>query len=1363
VRLGSKTTSFQAWARRLVEHASSGGFNSELDHWNTTVAGPVDLPTDAAGANTVASTEVISSQLSVEQTRALLQDVPGVYRTQVNDVLLAALGRVLAEFTGGDRVLVDLEGHGREELFEGVDLSRTVGWFTTMYPVGLRVGRDGWGQTLKSVKEQLRAVPGKGIGYGALRYLADVPALAGQPHPAVSFNYLGRLDPDSHGGEGLIQAIAEGIGAAAHPDDTRTHLLDVVGAVHDGQLAIVWHYSRHRHHRATIQRLADRMNQALQQLIEHCARPEAGGRTPSDFPLARLDQSTVDRLVGDGRRIEDIYPLSPMQAGMVIHSLSQGDQGVYFEQAMFVLDGVREPRLLGTAWQRVVDRTPVLRSAVVWEGVPEPLQLVHRELRLPVSYHDWRDHTEPERQEALRQLLDHDRANGLDITTAPLLRIAIARLSETEVQVVWTFHHMLLDGWSVFQVLSDVFGCYAALAEDRPPELPARGPFREYLRWLSEQDTAAAEQHWRQALAGFDSPTPLPYDRQPARAHTAHSAQRLAFALPIEASARLREVAQRNGLTMNTVVQGAWALLLSKYSAVRDVCFGATVSGRPADLVGADEITGIFINTLPVRIDVDVTAGAVSWLQGVQAAQAESRRFDFVPLNELQAWTDVPAGTHLFDSIVVFENYPINDQAAAGYGLQLRDLQAIETTNYPLVAVVLPGEQLSIELDYDPELFDGTTIQRMAGHLQVLLDGIATRPDGPVGDLDMLTTAERHQVLVEWNDTDRMVVPATFAELFEAQVRRTPDAPAVVFNGNVLSYAELDRRANRLAHVLIRHGAGPERVVALALPRSVDIVVAQLAVVKSGAAYLPVDPAYPAERIAFMLEDSDPVLVLCLAELAPRLPVADGVAVLILDDAATVSTVESAPAGTPTDADRISPLALAHPAYVIYTSGSTGRPKGVVVSHAGLASFSAAEVDRFGVRPGDRVLQFSSPSFDASVLELCMSFPAGATMVVPPPDSLLGDPLADVLAGSRVTHALIPPVALATVPETVARTGLPDFRTVIVGGDACTAELVARWAPGRQMINAYGPTESTVVATWTEPLSGGRSAPPIGRPIWNTRVYVLDGGLAPVPVGIAGELYVAGAGLARGYLNRPGLTAQRFVACPFGEPGSRMYRTGDLVRWNADGELEFLGRADDQVKIRGFRIEPGEIEALLRRHPELAEAVVIARHDQPDAKRLVGYVVPAGSAVPTTSELRAYVAASLPDYMVPSAFVILDRLPLTPNGKLDRRALPEPDGTASSTGYVEPRTDSERVLAEIWATVLGVDRVGVEDDFFDLGGDSVRSLHIASRAKAAFDVVLTPRDVLTTRDVATLAELVEEKILRELESVAFGDGNSEND
>ncbi|HEY6422703.1 MAG TPA: amino acid adenylation domain-containing protein [Pseudonocardiaceae bacterium] len=1361
-RLEAKTTSFQQWARRLTEHTAAGGFDRELEYWAgvSEDCDPV-LPVDATGANTVASTGVVTVRLDPEQTRALLVDVPGVYRTQVNDVLLAGLGRVLSRWTGHQRVLVGLEGHGREDLFDGVDLSRTVGWFTTLFPVALDIPADGeLGRLLTSVKEQLRAVPGRGLGYGALRYLTETSGLAQQATSQISFNYLGRFDWSGDEYEGLFGAMHGGLGGDASPQATRAHVLDVVGRVEQQCLEFTWAYSENLHSHATISALAADLLAVLREIIRHCAQPGSGGRSPSDFPLARLDQAGVDRLVGDGRAVEDIYPLTPLQVGMVFHSLVDASSGAYFNQVCLRLSGVSDPQALGAAWQRVVDRTPILRSCVVWDGVELPLQLVHRQVTVPIAYDDWRELSEAEVAEQQRRLLAADRAAGMDLAAAPLLRVAIARRTEDEVLLVWTSHHVLLDGWSRAAVFGEVFEQYAAIMEGRRPQLVARRPFRDYLQWLSAQDQGRAEEHWRRVLSGVDSPTPLPYDRSPVETHRAESSESVPIELAVDDSRRLHRVAKRNGLTMNTLVQGAWALLLSRYSGERDVVFGTTVSGRPAELAGVESMIGMFINTVPTRVQVHNGHNLLTWLRELQTEQVDARSVDFVSLTQLQTWSDLPGGVNLFDSIVVFENYPIDDITANGV-LQAHAVQAVDTTSFPLtLSSAYLEDQLHLELSYDPDLFDPDTIERMAGHLQMLLAGVAEDVDRAVCDLPMLTEADTRRVLVEWNDTVHAVPEATLPELLAAQVRHNPQNVAVISDDMELSYAELEANANRLARLLIERGAGPEQFVALALPRSVEIVIAQLAVVKTGAAFLPVDPAYPPDRIAFMLADAQPVVVVTLAELVPQLPCPDDVTVLAVDDPETLSALALVPDRAVTDSDRISPLLLEHAAYVIYTSGSTGRPKGVVVSHAGLASFSAAEAQQYAVRAGDRVLQFSSPSFDASVLELCMSLPLGATLVVPPPGPLLGEQLAHVLAEQHVTHALIPPAALTTVPKEVAQTGLPQFRTVIVGGEACPAELVDRWAPNRRMINSYGPTESTVVATWTDPLTPGRT-PPIGRPIWNTRVYVLDGALRPVPVGAPGELYVAGAALARGYLDRPGLTAERFVANPFGMPGSRMYRTGDLTRWDAEGNLEFRGRADDQVKIRGFRIEPAEIEEALMRNPEIGEAAVIAREDQPGVKRLVAYLVPAAGEVVDVGGLRAYLATTLPEYMVPSAFVTLDELPLNPNGKLDRRALPVPEFSSAGIDYVAPRTDVEQVLADIWAQVLDVKQVGVEDNFFELGGDSLHSMQLTSRAKMAFAVALTPRDVLTARTVSALAELVEEKILSELERIAVGAGNDD--
>ncbi|NJC74316.1 amino acid adenylation domain-containing protein, partial [Planosporangium thailandense] len=1132
------------------------------------------------------------------------------------------------------------------------------------------------------------------------------------------------------------------------PDTPRAHILEIVGRVEDRCLELSWFYSEHLHRESTVQLLAERMVDALREIIVHCAQPSAGGRTPSDFPLARLDQAAVDRLVGDGRAVEDIYPLTPMQAGMVFHSLVDGVSGAYFNQVELQLSGVADPSAFGAAWQQVVDRTPILRSRVVWEGVAEPVQVVQREVRLPITYLDWSRLPEAERQEELRLLLARDRAEGLDLTAAPLMRLVIAALPGDEIALVWTFHHLLLDGWSVPQVFAEVCQRYAAIVHGREPAPVTRRPFRDYLQWLAARDQDEAERYWRQVLAGVESTTPLPFDRQPVEAHRTESGARVRMALPAEQSDQLREAARRSGLTMNTVVQGAWALLLARYSGQRDVVFGTTVSGRPADLPGVESIVGMFVNTLPTRAHADGSQRLVSWLRDLQVQQAESRRFGHVSLAQLQTWTDLPGGANLFDSIVVFENYPFDSTAITAHGLGIRQLNDLEPTNYPLTAMVEPGESLSIALDYDPLLFDQATIERLAEYLRALLAAIAADPERPLADLPMMTDAERSRVLVEFNDTDLDVPAVTFPQAFEAQVRRTPDASALVCGATALTYAELDARANRLAHHLIASGVGPERVVALALPRSAELIVAILAVLKAGGVYLPIDREQPAERIGFVLRDAGAALVVTTADSGNVRGAAGGMPVLLLDDADTRALTAAGPDTTPTDTDRIAPLGPDSAAYIIYTSGSTGQPKGVVVEHRSLVNLLFNHRHGIGVAAGDerlRVALTASLSFDASWDPLVMMANGHELHLIE--DAVRLDPpaLVGYVNARHVDYLEITPTYLQQLlPAGLLDSGPYRPRILALGGEAVRdplwSELVA--VEGTATYNFYGPTECTVDAVTCRLTDSPR--PVIGRPLGNLHAYVLDDELRPVPVDVPGELFLSGVQVARGYLGRPGLTSERFVACPFGTPGERMYRTGDRARWMADGVLEYLGRTDDQVKIRGFRIEPGEIEATLRRHPAVAEAVVVARQEESGRTRLVGYVVPAPGVVVDPAALRRSLGESLPDYMVPSAFVVLDQLPLTSSGKVDRRALPAPDfAAAAGDGYVEPRTETERVLAGIWADVLGIERVGVEDNFFELGGDSILSIQMVSRARQAGSGLM-PRDVFVHQTVAALAASVGE-------------------
>ncbi|MFI9379909.1 non-ribosomal peptide synthase/polyketide synthase [Kutzneria sp. NPDC052558] len=1260
-------TAFSQWAHRLV----GSDFAEDLPYWQQ-VPDAEPLPTDRAGENLSGTTRTLTVGLGREETDALLHKVPDVYRTQVNDVLLSALGWALAEWTDRDEVLIALEGHGREDLFDGVDLSRTVGWFTTQFPVALSIPAGGdWASTLKSVKEQLRAVPRRGLSYEALRYLtgADLDA-----RPGICFNYHGQWDS---GASGLFLGQRETAGFDLAPDQRNGYLLDVAGMVENGELTLTWLYSDDLYEWQTVRRLADAMLRALRGIIEHCAQPAAGGRTPSDFPLARLDQSTVDLLVGDGRNVEDIYPLTPLQAGMLFHSLVEPE--IYVDQAHMVLDGIGDPAAFGAAWQAVVDRTPALRTRLAWDGLDEPVQIVQRHTTVPISF-DSADDT------------------ALELTQAPLMRLAIVPLGGDRVRLTWTSHHIMLDGWSLGQVFEEVCAQYGGQVG------AVRRPFRDYLSWLAAQDESAAEAFWREALSGFETPTPLPYDRQPAQAHQARSGQQVRVSLSEEDSSRLREFAQRNGLTVNTLVQGAWALLLSRQSGESDIVFGTTVSGRPDDLPGVESMIGMFINTVPTRVAVRGEEKLVPWLRSVQERQAETRRFDFVALHRLRAYSDVPAGQSLFDSMVAFENYPFDERA----GIAVQHVEATDSTNFPVVLRAYLDRRLTFELATDPALFDVATARAMAARLEQL---IVSFTDDQLRYLPWLSEAERHAVLTGWQGSAVDLPAPTITELFAAQVQATPDAVAVTSGGTSLSYADLNARANRLAHRLIAAGAGPERFVALRLPRTADLVIAVLAVVKAGAAYLPIDPDYPQDRIDRMLADSKALLVL--------------------------TSVETD--GEP-DTDPATSAGPDSPAYLIYTSGSTGVPKGVVVTHANVTRLFASTRDLFSFGPEDVWTLFHSYAFDFSVWELWGPLLHGGRLVVVP-HAISRSPrdFLRLLVDERVTVVNQTPSAFYQL-EPVAGLAL---RYVIFGGEALDARRLDAWWDRVELVNMYGITETTVHVTHRRLDRSSGNTIGVGLP--DLRVYVLDADLNPVPPGVVGEMYVAGAGLARGYLNRPGLTASRFIANPF-LPGTRMYRTGDLARWRADGELEYFGRADHQVKIRGFRIELGEIESALLASPQVTATAVIPREDTAGHQRLVAYVVG------ETEGLREHLAKTLPEHMIPAAFVQIDTIPLTRNGKLDRKALPAPE--VVSRGYVEPVTAAQRMIAAIWADTLGVERVGLADNYFELGGDSILSIRIASRLRAAFGVEVSPRALFTAPTVDALAALLPEPAASEHEAAS---------
>nr|WP_322102147.1 non-ribosomal peptide synthetase [Paraburkholderia sp. J41] len=1369
--LPAATSSTDAWAARLAAHARTPAVRDEVRYWQDVARVSAALPCDMPeGANTVAQQRHVAFALDREETHALLHETGAAWRTQVNDVLLTALGRALCDWSGAARIRVDLEGHGREDLFDDIDLSGTVGWFTSLYPVALDVRGDA-PAALRRVKETLRAVPARGLNYGALRYLGDEAsraALAQVAPSQVVFNYLGQFDPHFDESQAwqlasetaprtASQNVAPGIAQATSQaaDAPLAYALSVSGKVLDGALVLTIGYSGARYRTATVERLAAAFGAALRELIARCAK--VASATPSDFPLAALDQDELDALPLTLADVDDLYPLTPMQSGMLFHALYARGGSVYLNQLRADLDGLDAARFRA-AWHALAQRHDVLRTGFVAQGEGW-LQWVARAVALPFEEHDWRARAAAMGHADLEAALDAFAAEqlerGFELSRAPLHRLALVRTGERRYRFVWTHHHLLMDGWSVSQLLGEVLRHYAGEASPAPGG-HAPGDFADYLRWLRGRDAQASAAHWQALLARLDGPTrlaeALPKRAAQAPGHALHTVE-----LDAAATARLVAFARETRVTVNTLLQGAWALLLQRYTNQRAVVFGATLAGRPADLPGAAHLLGLFINTVPVVAEPCPHARLGDWLRALQAQGMAAQEHAHTPLHEIQRWAGA-SGQGLFDSLVVFENYPVDavlKEAMPG-GLAIANVTARDETSYALTLGVTQGETLRLGLRHAREAIADADAARLAQHMARLLRHMAFEPGAaqqPLGAFDGCGEGEREALIALGREPAQAGEPLPVHEQIAARAAQTPGALAVVAGDTRMTYGELNARANRLAHRLARAGVAAETRVGLAADRSAQMIVAMLAVMKAGGAYVPLDPAYPAQRLAHMIEDSGIRLVLAHgAQANAEAPVPAHVRTIDID----APDLDDEPAHDPHTAPHAGNLA-----YVIYTSGSTGRPKGVGVAHGALAAHCAAVGARYGMTAADRELHFASINFDIAHERWIVPLCAGGALVIAEPARWSTARLIDAMRRERVSVVFLTPsylnnlVAECALEANAADAQALALRLCIVGGEAWSGQAMqaaCRALPGCRIVNAYGPTETVIAPTaWDADAAFEGAYAPIGRPVGARVAYVLDTAMRLVPRGAAGELYLGGAALARGYLQRPALTAERFVPNPFDGTGGRLYRTGDLVRWRDDGALDYLGRLDQQVKLRGFRVELGEVEAALLAQPGVREAVAMVEGNGGGA-RLLAYVTPGPQSKPQPEALdpqalKHALARTLPDYMVPSSIAILDALPLTPNGKVDRRALPVPQPQAAHA-YAEPQGETEAALARLWSEVLGIGRVSRHDHFFELGGDSILSLKLQRRVAREFGVEVELAALFAAPTLDAYARAVDEARVR---------------
>ncbi|WP_013334575.1 non-ribosomal peptide synthetase [Gloeothece verrucosa] len=1049
--------------------------------------------------------------------------------------------------------------------------------------------------------------------------------------------------------------------------------------------------------------------------------------------------------------IEDLYELSPMQQGMLFHSLYSPESEVYFEQLICTLKGKLNLSTFQETWQKIVARHPVLRSSFYWEEIEKPLQMVNRQVELFWKIYDWQHWDHEQQKSQLEIFLKQDRAKGIALDEAPLMRFTIIQLDSDTYQFIWSHHHILFDGWSMQIILQEVFDLYEAYQGGKSLTLKPCYPYREYIQWLQQQDNSKAQKFWQNKLQGFEATTPIEIDKLPGQKTSQVAYHQIPFKLPLEISQKLESLAKKNHLTLNNIVQGAWGLLLSRYSGESDVIFGATVSGRPSNLPDVDKRVGLFINTLPIRLIISEQMALIPWLKELQSQQLEQEQYAYYSLADIQKNSDILPGKPLFESILVFENYPDYPEEAANKTLRITDLYCFERTNYPITLVVNPDSELSGRIIYDSSRFAPEPIERMIEHFQNLLTSIAENPEQPVVLIPFLTPQEQQQLLKDWNDTQvDYAYDKCIHQLFEEQVQRTPDAVAVVFENEQLTYQELNHRANQLAHYLQSLGVGADVLVGVCLERSLEMIVGLLGILKAGGAYVPFDPQYPIERLKFMLEDTQVKVLLTQEKLVKSLP-QNHVHIICLDtDWQTISLANQDNLNTLVSGENL--------AYVIYTSGSTGKPKGVVVTHQSVNRL-VLNTNYIQLTVDDCIAQAANIAFDAATFEIWGALLNGAKLVIINKSVLLSPSEFAFNISSQKISVLFLTTALFNQLASFVPKAFSSLRYLLFGGEAVdprwVQEVLDKGAP-EKLLHVYGPTENTTFSSWylVENLSTTATTIPIGKPITNTQIYVLDKYLRPVPVGIPGELYIGGLGLARGYLHQPTLTQEKFITNPF-SLGEILYKTGDIARRLPDGNLEFVGRINNQIKIRGFRIELEEIETVLVLHSEIKQAVVTLRKNSLGEKYLVAYIIAKNSQL-SPKIVRNFLMQKLPDYMIPNDFVFLDAFPLNTNGKINRQDLPNPNPQQRQTWveFVEPCTEIEQEIATIWLKVLRLNKVGIYNNFFELGGHSLLATQVISRLKETFEMELSFRYFFENPTIAQLAEKI---VIQQLEETEIDD------
>nr|WP_258876039.1 amino acid adenylation domain-containing protein [Clostridium sp. CF011] len=1033
--------------------------------------------------------------------------------------------------------------------------------------------------------------------------------------------------------------------------------------------------------------------------------------------------------------IKNIYPLSPMQEGMLFHKLLGNDKNAYFEQSSSKIIGSLEVELFEISINKLIERYDVLRTLFIYEDKKRPLQIVLKKAKIKICFEDISSLRSSEKVIFIKEFKEKDTVKGFNLSREISIRASIIKTDEEKYIFILSFHHIILDGWSIPIIFNELMYIYSALKENRPIKFKKVNEYSNYIKWLEKQDKKEALLYWEKYLEDYEQQAQISQLAKSVK-EVKYINSDIKFIIDKETTNKLENIARKNKATVNTVFQTIWGILLQRYNNVNDVVFGAIVSGRPAEIDGIENMAGLFINTVPVRIKSSTDKGFIGLLKEVQDANVKSKKYEYVPLAEVQSNTSIKQ--KLIDNIMVFENYPvIEHNKKLDFKIQMDEV--VEQTNYNFNIIIGMTDEIFIKLNYNASIYDDKYVNMIAGHIKHVIKEVSENPEIKISEIDMLSEEEKTKILVEFNDTKaEYPKDKTIHELFEEQVEKSPDNIAVVLEDKKLTYRELNEKANSLARILREKGVEPDSIVGIMVERSLEMMIGIMGILKAGGAYLPIDLSHPKERIEYMLMDSEVKVLLSAERLVDNIEF-DGEVIDLVDKylfKGNLSNLEKV--------NQSSNLA-----YIIYTSGTTGEPKGAMIEHFNLNNFIHSLAKQFdkGFNSNDRILSLTNYVFDVSVCEFFVSLISGATLVINHKQKTF-DPIeiAKLIVNNQITFTYIPPSLLLEVYENLKMNKRKvKLRKLLVGVEAIRGETLNKFYTlnkDLEIVNGYGPTETTICSTFykvTKNEPQNRNVL-IGRSVGNTNIYILNKYLKIVQVGVVGELFISGDGVSRGYINKQELTDEKFVGNPF-KLGTKMYHTEDFARWLPDGNIEFIGRTDNQVKIRGFRIELGEIENQLLKQKNIKEAVVVDRQDNQGNKYLCAYI--ACDEEMTVAELREGLKKELPEYMIPAYFMQIERMPLTPNGKIDRKALPEPDGEINTgVEYASATNETEEKLVKVWSEVLGVEGIGIDDNFFVLGGHSLKAIQVVSMIHKELNVEVPVGEVFSNTTIRQIGEYI---------------------